>query len=165
MSLMGVGLDPVPCPCPWRRLKLYSHPSDKAMSVSGTTLTYKMSDAAFDQRRANASTRQFQGFMKTLQARLRLHLDDAARLQEIANMIKHTLSWNQVKELYWDEWLADLYAEVGKQAAAATHPGSTVSPSERHAREPRHLVFWARAQRPNAAATEEDDASDRDSDE
>ena len=129
--------------------------------MSGTTATYKMSEAALDQRRANASTRQFQGFMKTLHARLRLHLDDVARLQEVANMIKHTLSWHQVKELYWDEWLADLHAKVGKQAAAATRPGSTVSHSERHAREPRHLVFWAPAQRPpNAAATDEDGVSD-----
>ena len=128
--------------------------------MSGTTATYKMSDAALDQRRANASTRQFQGFMKTLHARLRLHLDDVARLQEIANMVKHTLSWHQVKELYWDEWLADLHAEVGKQAAAAPRPGSTVSHSDRHAREPRHLVFWAPAQRTNAADTDEDGVSD-----
>ena len=47
-------------------------------------------------------------------------------------MVKHTLSWDQVKELYWDEWLADLHAEVGKQVAVATHPGSTVSHSDRH---------------------------------
>ena len=159
MSLMGVGLDPVPCPCPWMRLKLYSHPSDKAMSVSGTTVTYKMSDAAFDQRRANASTRQFQGFMKTLQARMHLRLDDVARLQEIADMVTHTLSWDQVKE--FQGRAACRPARRSGQAGSSAPSGSTVSHSERHARDPRHLVFWARAQRPpNAAATDEDDASD-----
>jgi hypothetical protein len=125
------------------------------------TTVYKMSDAALEQRRANASIRQFQGFMKTLQARMRLHLDDVARLQEIANMVKHTLSWHQVKELYWDEWLADLNAELSKQAAATRQsPGE--SNSERHAREPRpNLVFWAQPRR-HSATTDEDDASEQD---
>ena len=80
---------------------------------SGSTGTYTSSDKTLQQRQVNAHTRQFQGFMRTLHAKLRLHVDDVARLQEIANLLKPALEWEQVRELYWDEYQADVGAGGG----------------------------------------------------
>ena len=89
---------------------------------SGGTGTYTPSDKTLQQRQVNAHTRQFQGFMRTLHAKLRLHLDDVARLQEIANLLKHALEWEQVRELYWDEYQAAVRAEVEALVGAAGVP-------------------------------------------
>jgi hypothetical protein len=61
--------------------------------------------------------------MRTLHAKLRLHLDDVARLQEIANLLKHALEWEQVRELYWDEYQADIEVRVGGVGAQAARLG------------------------------------------
>ena len=42
-------------------------------SSSKGAAAYTASDLTLQQRRANATTRQFQGFVKTLQAKLRHH--------------------------------------------------------------------------------------------
>lgn len=64
---------------------------------------YKTSEKAIQQRQLNAYSRQFSSFIKALQEKLRLHLDEVARLQEVTIMIKHSLSFNQIAQLYADE--------------------------------------------------------------
>ena len=83
--------------------------------MGGSGKCYTASELTLQQRRSNATTRQFQGFLKTLQSKLKLHLDDVARLQEVANMVKHALGWESVRELYWDDFEAALEQEVAKR--------------------------------------------------
>ena len=124
---------------------------------------YAASDKTQQQRQVNASTRQFQGFMRTLHGKLRLHLDDVARLQEIANMVKHTLPWETVRELYVDEHSEAVEAEVAARTAgckagegggsgsgrggvqgAKVPAGPHLVPKQQQAREPRAQSprFW-----------------------
>ena len=65
--------------------------------------TYTASERTQEQRRINANTRHFNGFVKVLQSKLRLHLDDVARTHEVASMIRHTFTFEQMCELYADE--------------------------------------------------------------
>jgi uncharacterized membrane-anchored protein YjiN (DUF445 family) len=73
---------------------------------------YMTSEKAVQQRQLNAYSRQFSNFVKALQDKLRLHLDEVARLQEVTIMIKHSLSFNQIAQLYADELHEHVQKEV-----------------------------------------------------
>ena len=74
--------------------------------------SYTVSEKAIQQRQMNASSRQFNGFMQTLQGKLRLHSDAVARLQEIAMLMRQSLSFETVVELYPVEFAACVQVEV-----------------------------------------------------
>lgn len=73
------------------------------MDAQPRTRHYAVTEKAIQQRQVNAHSRQFSNFIKTLQGKLRLHLDEVARLQEVTTMIKHCFSFEQISQLYQDE--------------------------------------------------------------
>ena len=77
--------------------------------------SYTKSEKAVQQRQTNAYSRQFGNFVKAIQTKLRVHLDDVGRLQEISTMIKHCLCFDQIVELYREEFDERLAATLNSE--------------------------------------------------
>jgi hypothetical protein len=103
---------------------------DDGQGKPSSSRRYTASQKTMEQRRVNGKSRQFGNFMKVMQDKLRLPLDEVARLQEVAAMVKHCFSFEQVRELYMDEY--------EQAVAAAVH--ASVSPVDAELRDKAHRV-------------------------
>ena len=65
---------------------------------------YNLSDKALEQRRSAANKKRVSCFMRRLEEKLKFHMDDYLRIQEISTMLTQSFTFDDIVELYRSEY-------------------------------------------------------------